>query len=390
LSKSLKEDNKTYVFVNKNNYLLFSEISIILRKIKEDLMEVSIIGKKYSGKTTLFDILTGLETDPFSIDIHEGMCEVPDERIEKLSGIFEPKKKIYAQFKMIDMPGVSKENFYSSNYLNKFKNSDALIYLLRTFENPQTPVDYPINPVAEIEQFEQEAIISELVITENRLEKLEAQMKKRKDKNDELEFKTLTKIKKYLEELVPLRSSGLTDDEKKIVRGFTFLSLKPVLFLLNCDEQEMELQDKIFEKYSLSMDDPNKKIMSICCKIEKEIQKLQDNEKAEYMSMYDLEVPGKNKVLSKTFELLDLICFLTYGKDEVRAWPIKKGLHAKLAAGTIHSDIEKGFIRAEIFAYTDFEKYGTISKLKENNLVRLEGKEYIMKDGDMVNFRFNI
>lgn len=354
-------------------------------------MEIAIIGKKYTGKTTIFNLLTGMNVDHYSKENHEGMAEVPDERIDKLFDIYQPAKKVYAKFKVIDMPGVSKDKFYSSSYMSGFKNTDALIYVIRTFNNEEVPFDEKIDPINEIKQFEEEIIISDLAITEARLEKLTNKMKKRKDKNDEDEFKLLEKIKTHLDNMKPIREMELHEDEKKIIRGFTFLSQKPILYILNIDENEISLQEKIIDKYSLSqIIDPFHKVSFICAKVEKELDDLDNEEKIDFMNDYGIKIEAKKRILKEAFSLLNLICFLTAGKDEVRAWPIKKGTKAKQAAGTIHSDIERGFIKAEVFHYNDLIKHNNEHKLKELNLIRLEGKEYIVKDGDIINFRFNI
>lgn len=354
-------------------------------------MEVAIIGKKYSGKTTLFNILTGQNIDSFSTTINEGICFVKDERIDFLAKIYEPKKKTYAQFKVIDMPGVDKDKFYSSSNLSNFKISDALVYVIRTFNNPEFEVDYKIEPEKEITQFESESILNDLAQIENRLQKLEIQMKKRKSPEDENELKLLLKLKESLEKEIPLRKLNLNQDELKIIKGFTFLSLKKIIFILNIDETEIELKEKIFEKYNLTKCKDKFTIIPVCCKIEKELLSLEENEKEEFMKLYKLDNPAKELIIKETFKLLDLICFLTYGKDEVKAWPIKNGTTAKIAAGTIHSDIERGFIKAEVIHFNDFfNENGNMSKIKEKNLLKMEGKEYIVKDGDMITFKFNI
>lgn len=354
-------------------------------------MEIALIGKKYTGKTTIFNLLTNMNADHYSQEIHEGMAEVPDERIDTLFEIYKPAKKVYAKFKIIDMPGVSKDKFFSSNYMANFKNSDALIYVIRTFKNEEVPYEGNIDPLSEIKQFEEETIISDLAIAENRIKKLKIILKKRKDKNDEIEFKILEKIKNQLENNRPIRELELKEDEKKVIRGFTFLSQKPILYILNIDENEIPLQDKVIEKYDLNkIIDSDHKISFICAKIEKELDEMDEDEKKEFINEYGIKIEAKKRILKEAFSLLELICFLTTGKDEVRAWPIKNGTKAKEAAGAIHSDIERGFIKAEVFHYNDFIKYKSEHKLKELNLIKLEGKEYIVKDGDIINFRFNI
>jgi|YNPMSStandDraft_1061717.scaffolds.fasta_scaffold00068_10 hypothetical protein len=354
-------------------------------------MEVAIIGKKTTGKTTLFDILTSKNSDPFSKESNEGICFVNDERIDYLNNIFQPKKKTYAQFKIVDIPGVEREKFYSGSYISNFKISDALIYVIKTFSNEQFQIEEKFDPEKEIKEFENESIINDLATIESRLEKLAIQMKKRKSQEDENEHKLLIKLKEYLEKEIPLRNIKLTNDEIKIIKGFTFLSLKPIIFVINIDENELELKDKIFDKYNLNQFKEKYIIIPICCKIEKELSKMEQNEAEEFLKYYKIEKPAKEIIIKNAFNLLDLICFLTYGKDEVRAWPIKNGTNAKLAAGTIHSDIEKGFIKAEVIHFEDFyRENGNLNKLKEKNLIKMEGKEYIVKDGDMINFKFNL
>ncbi|MCR4421787.1 MAG: DUF933 domain-containing protein [Exilispira sp.] len=352
-------------------------------------MEIAIIGRKESGKTLLFSILTQLEYHKFSVENQVGVAKIPDFRVDKLVEYFKPKSIVHAKVTFIDFPGVAKEEFYSAKRIAQYKNCDALCYVIPYFMNQMETNEEKIEPEQEIKKFEEESIIADLSSVETRIESLKRSMQKRKEKEDEIELKMMIKLKENLEKGIPIRSIELNEDEKKISKGFSFLTQKPILYILNISEQQIQKIDSILNDLTTKIADSYHKISFISCQMEYDLMMMNEEERNEFLKELNLKEDAKTRILQQVFSLLDQICFFTVGQDEVKAWQIKKGTCAKEAAGTIHSDIEKGFIRAEVYHYSDWEKHRSEEELKREKLLRLEMKDYEVKDGDIIHFRFN-
>lgn len=355
-------------------------------------MKIAIIGLPNSGKTTIFNVLTGLniETTPYSeVSLHKnniGVAKVIDERIEYLSSVFKPKKTTFTDVEFVDTAPLFEKG---STALQDAKNADALLLVVRGFENEEVLYKNKIDPISEIENIQSEMLISDLMITENRLSRLETQIARgRKElKPEQILFE---KIKEILDSGTVLRDAELSFDEIKMLSGYQLASLKPLLIVVNVDEDkinDIEFENKIKNSISNSK---SIEILFICGSIEEEIKSLPPNDAIEFMQSYGLEKSGLDLVISKSHMLLGLIAFFTVGPDEVRSWSIPKNITVQKAAGVIHSDLEKGFIRAEVTGYDNFKKYGNFNDVKANGLQQLEGKDYIVKDGDIINVRFNV
>lgn len=352
-------------------------------------MEISIIGRKNAGKTLLFSILTQLEYKQFISEKQVGVAKIPDNRVDKLSEYFKPKSIVHAKVNFIDFPGVAKDEFYSAKRVAEYKTCDALCYVIPLFMNEDKNGDEVVEPEQEIKKFEEESLIADLSSVETRIDSLKKTMQKRKEKEDELELKLMLKIKENLEKNIPIRMIELSEDEKRIARGFSFLTLKPILYILNISEKQIGSINEIIENLRSKISDSFHKISFICCQTEYDLVMMSEDERNEFLKELNLKEDARTRVLQELYSLLDRICFFTVGPDEVKAWQIKKGTKAKEAAGVIHSDIEKGFIRAEVYHFNDWLKYKTEEELKKEKLFRLEMKDYEVKDGDIVHFRFN-
>ncbi|MFN3410731.1 MAG: DUF933 domain-containing protein [Exilispira sp.] len=351
-------------------------------------MEIAIIGRKGCGKTLLFSILTGITYHQFNTEKQVGVAKIPDFRVDNLAKYFKPKSIVHAKVTFIDFPGVSKEEFYSSKRIAEYKNTDALCYIIPYFGS-FLEGDDKVEIDQEIIRFEEESILADLASVETRIESLKRTLQKRKEKEDELELKLMLKLKEELEKGIALRKLELNEDEKKIARGFSFLTLKPILYIINISEDTISKIEQIMDDIGRKIADGFHKISFISCQTEYDLMNMNEEERVVFLKELNLKEEAMPRILQQIFSLLDRICFFTVGEDEVRAWPIKNGTKAKEAAGVIHSDIEKGFIRAEVYHYKDWEKYKTEEELKKEKLLRLEMKDYQVKDGDIIHFRFN-
>jgi len=359
-------------------------------------MKVAIIGLSNSGKTTVFNALTGqdIETTIYSTtsgDPNIGIVKVPDPRIEKLSEIFKPKKSIHATIEYIDYVGLTKGDLKQNRKVfDLIKDADALVHVVRAFEDDS--VIHPggtRDPLRDIGTIELELIFGDLELIEKRLERME-DGKRRGKKPDESERKLLLKCKDFLMKEIPLRAVEFSEEEHKTLRSFQFLSTVPEIAVLNINEKDLDtIQSKDFLS-SISTNYPSLPVLALCGKIEMEISQLTDDEKKPFLDELGIDEPASNKLVHTCYAILGLISFLTVGEDEVRAWTIRKNTHALAAAGKIHSDIERGFIRAEIISFEDFISAGSMHAAREKGILRLEGKTYEVKDGDMINFRFNV
>ncbi len=365
-------------------------------------MKLAVVGLSNSGKTTIFNALTGLniETTIYPTiggEPNLGIVKVPDKRIDKLAEIYKPKKVTYATVEYIDYMGLTKGDLAQNRKVfDLIKDVDAIVHVVRAFEDESIlhPLNN-VNPMRDIETLELELIFGDLELVEKRLIRIEESLKKGKKPN-EAEKRLLLRCKETLEKEMPLRSMSFDDEEQKTMRHLQFISIKPEVVVLNIGERDLNSEKtlnlhKEVEKYFFDKGtSETTRVVTLCGKIEMELTQLSPDEAKEFIDDIGIKEPARNKLISVSYELLGLISFLTCGEDEVRAWTIKKGTNAQQAAGKIHSDIERGFIRAEVLSYEDFISSGSISAARDKGLLRLEGKTYQVRDGDIINFRFNV
>lgn len=359
-------------------------------------MRIGLIGFQNSGKTTVFNALTGLnrETVPYS-DPHTepGMAlfDVRDPRIVRLSKMYKPKKTIHAQIECVDFAGFSqgdaRNGAFSSAALSDIRSVDALAPVIRNFSDEIVDsTQGPANPQDSAEHILTELILADLVVIENRLEKIELSYKRGvKDATVLKEEKLLHRFRETLEDQRLLSSLTIADDDLRLVRGFSFLTLKPVLFVLNSGEDRFG-NDFPFDKDFLAQQN----VIEFCGTFEMELAAMSDAESAEFMEDFGLVESARDRLAHAAYQLLGFISFFTVGEDEVRAWTIRKGDNALTAAGRIHSDLARGFIRAECFHYDELISAGSEKGVRENGKFRLEGKDYMVKDGDILHIRFNV
>lgn len=359
-------------------------------------MQTGIIGLPQVGKTTLFKILTKANIAMQAArsggrsESHVGIARVPDARIDKLSALYKPKKTTYATVEYVDVGGVLREKGKESAALTQLREVDALAHVVRVFENPSVPhAAGTINPLRDAENLDLELVLSDLDQVLKRLERLEKDLKKKKDPVHEHEQAVLLRCKTALEAGQALRELEFTPEEAKTLTGFMFLSQRPMLYVLNLGDDDAADLEHAVEKHGLSnlMGRPNTAVVPICGRIEAELAELSDAEAGELLAAYGLKSPGLDRVIHATYALLGLIAFFTAGEPEVRAWTIRRGTNAQKAAGTIHSDIERGFIKAEVVRWDQLLECGGWPGARERGLLRLEGKEYLMQEGDVVLFR---
>jgi ribosome-binding ATPase len=341
------------------------------------------------GKTTLFRILTKAHVDTKGAQAaHVGVAKVPEPRLAELGKLYNPKKITYASVQYVDLPGVQKERMRES--LATLRDVDAIAHVIRVFEDPSVPhSEGRIDPLRDATNLDLELILSDYDQVSKRLERVEKDLKKQKNPLLELEKGVLEKCKAHLEAEKPLRELELTAEERKPISGFLFLSQRPMLYVLNLGDEEAAEMDKAIEKHKLSalQGRPNTAVVAVCGRLEAELAEMDEKEAVELLASYGLKEPGLNRLIRATYDLMGLFPFFTAGEPEVRAWTIRKGSTAVKAAGEIHSDIEKGFIRAEVVRCDDLLAAGSIAAAKEKGQVRLEGKEYVVHEGDVILFR---
>ncbi len=358
-------------------------------------MQIGIVGLPFSGKSTLFQTITKTHIDPAALaksETHQAMIKVPDERLDKLTDIFQPKKKVNATIDVIDVVGLKKGDSgsiqFTSNFLSKVKTNDALIQVVRLFENESVPhPEGSVNMMRDIEEFETEFILSDMVIVEKRIASIKKQILKIKDEQLKRELPVLEKCYELLQNETPLRETHLRDDELKLLRSYQLLSAKPMLIALNLDENQVNDVDKYLNDLARKKLGSNTKALAFFGKIEMEMSELSDEDARVFMEEYGIKESALNNIIREAYELQGLQSFFTVGEDECRAWTIKKGMNAQEAAGEIHTDFFKKFIRAEVVHYDDFITDGSFAKAKENGHWRLEGKEYVVRDGDIISIR---
>ena len=350
-------------------------------------MQLGIIGMPFSGKTTVFELLTETKIgNKNQTKANIAMVKIPDRRIDRLSRFYRPKKTTYAQLELVDIPGINEADRKSSNlFLDAVRRADALLQVVRVFSDS---TGLSLAPLQEIENIAYELLLSDLDLIEKRIERIN-EGKKKGHALEELDL--LEKLKATISEELPLSSVALSEAEQKMLSNYQFLTLKPLLVCLNLSDDALQSGDYVDKtailEYCSSRGLP---MVELSAGIEKEISELLPEEKEEFLKDLGLNSSGLERVARGLYEKLNLISFFTVGDDEVRAWTIHKGTIAKHAAGKVHSDMERGFIRAEVFSYQDFTELGSVNAIKEKGLFRLEGKEYIVQDGDVVHIRFNI
>lgn len=355
-------------------------------------MQTGIIGLPRVGKTSLFRILTRARVDAHAApnQAHVGIARVPDARVAKLAEVFKPKKVTYATIEYVDIGGLQKDREKNSASLVPLREADALAHVVRLFDDPAVPHEGgPLDAFRDIESVDIELMLNDLEQATKRIERVEKDLKKKKDPLLEAELHALTRCKSALEAETPLRELEFKPEEQKMLTGFMFLTLKPMLYVLNLSDDEAGEADRAVEKHKLEKlaSKARTAIVPFCGKIEAELADLSDTEAAEMMAAYGLNESGRDRLIQASYRLLGLISFLTCGEPECRAWTIERGMNAQKAAGAIHSDIEKNFIKADVVNWQDLLDAGSFAAARERAKVRLEGKEYIVQDGDVILFR---
>jgi ribosome-binding ATPase len=367
-------------------------------------VKVGIVGLPRVGKTTVFNLLTRGQVDTTSWggrgEAHVGVARVPDPRVDRLAEIFAPKKTTYATVEYVDLPGLSRGDSKSGSevqalttYLNSLKNVDALLHVVRAFEDSGIPhSEGTVDPGRDFDLFELEMIFSDLAAVERRLERLGKDLKKSRNAELELENQILERFKVALEQEQPLRELVLTPDELKRVRGFTFLSAKPLLLVVNLGDTDARRISSVVDFLGLqkAASRPNVRVTAVCGKIEAEIAALVPEDARIFMEDLGISSVGLDRIIQESYSLLGLISFYTAGEPEVRAWTITSGMTAPQAAGVIHTDFEKGFIKAEVVSYSDMIELGSFPAARHKGALRLEGKDYVVRENDVILFRFNV
>ncbi|MFP4543801.1 MAG: redox-regulated ATPase YchF [Candidatus Kapaibacterium sp.] len=360
-------------------------------------MQIGIVGLPFSGKTTLFRTLAQIHLDETSSggkkETNQAVVKVPDKRLDKLTDMFNPKKKVNATIEIVDLVSVQKGDNTTSQFNTQFiarvRNNDALLHIVRGFRDEAVPhVDGTIDMMRDIRTLEDELIFSDLQFLENRFDKLEKDMKKPKAKDAAIkEMEVMKKWNEALSNEIPLREVEMSEDEMKYIKNYQPLTAKPMLIALNLDEEDVKKADTIVRELREKVKGKNISIEPFFAKIEMELSQLNDEEKQVFMDEYGLTDSPLDRMIFSAYELLGLQSFFTVGEDENRAWTIKKGMNAQESAGAIHTDFYNKFIRAEVVAYEDLINAGSLAACRDKGLLRLEGKEYIVKDGDILNIR---
>jgi len=357
-------------------------------------MELGIIGLSQSGKTTLFnaltrgDVPTGISGG--KVEVHTAVIDVPDPRVDALTALFEPKKVVHAKVTYADIAGLegkASQGGISGPLLNTLAQMDGFIHVVRHFANPSVPhLEGNVDPLRDLANMESELILNDMILVERKLERLEAERKRGGVGRDkalvERETVLFEKISSLLSDEVPLRNESFTEDEEKMLSSYGFLSRKPQLIVVNQSEEQTPIEIKT--PYA------NTKVVHIPAKLEMEIAQLPEEDAAIFLKEYGIDEPSLNRFIRLSYELIGLLSFFTAGEKEVHAWTVRKGATAPEAAGAIHSDMEKGFIRAEVISFKDLAALGSFAEARNQGKLRLEGKKYIIQDGDVIEIRFNV
>jgi ribosome-binding ATPase len=358
-------------------------------------MQIGIVGLPFSGKTTLFQTLTRThldETAGHGRQANIAMVKVPDPRVDALGGVFHPKKLVYTSVEFVDVAGLKKGDHDSTQFTSAFlanvKTNDALIHVVRSFDDPLYPhPEGDIDTERDIRTLEAEFLLSDMAMLEGRIDKLKKQLQKAPDDKQKFELRVLEKCLVWLEQEKPLRIMQLDITEKRAIRGYQCLTEKPLLALVNLDEAQAREKDEIIRNLRSRFASAGVSVDAFSGKIEMELARMSDEEAREFMSEYGISESALHRIIADAYSMLGLISFLTTGEDECRAWAIRKGMNAQEAAGEIHTDLANRFIRAEVVHFDDFMTHGSMAACKEKGLWRLEGKEYLVRDGDMLMIR---
>lgn len=360
-------------------------------------MQVGIVGLPYSGKSTIFSTLLQHKTTTdykARQQAEKGVVRVPDKRLSSLSDFYQPRKTTNATVEYIKVPGFETTDKKSAalpgKFISNLKTVDTILMVVRAFENEVYPhPENRIDPKADIEFMNSEMLLSDLTIMENRIERLEKSVKIEKNEGDRRELELMEKCHSFLMEEKPLREMHLAPNEEKMLRNFQFLTSKPILYVINISEGEIDNSDKIIQMFS-EYETATTSVTALCAEIEKEISELDSADQKMFMEELNIEEPALYNLIRNSYELLGLISYFTVGEDECRAWTIRKGATAREAGGAIHSDIERGFIRAIVTGYEDLLKEGGLKACRDKGILRQESKEYTVQDGDVMEFKFNV
>ena len=362
------------------------------------MLRTALIGFPSSGKTTLFQLMTSHLEAPRAghgkIEAVIGMARVPDARVERLADLYHPKKKTPATVEFADLAGAGRSGAQALLDVAPYRNADALLHVVRAFRDPTvTHHADAIDPAADAQAMDDELLLADLAVVEKRIERIDRDLKKGRTSELERERDLILRCKDALENGSPIRGLEMTDEDRKMLRGFQFLSAKPLLLVVNLDDADAPLlADPARAAAELGLapflSRPHTGVVGVCAKIELEIGQLDPADARAFLADLGLTESGVDRVIRTTYDLLGYISFLTAGEDECRAWSIPRGTHAQLAAGEIHTDIARGFIRAEVVRFEHLVGRGSLAACREHGEVRLEGKEYVVQDGDVINFRF--
>jgi GTP-binding protein YchF len=365
-------------------------------------MKIGIIGLPFVGKTTVFNALTcgQAKVGEFSLGVKEanrGVVKVPDDRVQRLASFYNPKKVTPAEVEYIDVAGLvkeTKEKASEGEFYHSLREVDALAHVVRVFQDENVMhVSGSVDLKRDVKSLDLDLILIDLDIVEKRLKRLEKSVTSSKDEEEKRELQIMQRFKETLEQGIPLRGLELSSEEERLIRGYAFLSLKPMLIVLNVGEKEYGQREEL-ESECREMTEGEKmsgcSVCSICGKLEMELSQLEEDDRKPFMEDMGIRELAIERVIDVSYRLLNLISFFTANENEVKAWPVPAGMKAIKAAGTVHTDMERGFIKAEVIPFDRLWELGSVHKAKEKGELRLEGKEYVVQDGDVIFFRFNV
>ncbi|MEE9553547.1 MAG: redox-regulated ATPase YchF [candidate division Zixibacteria bacterium] len=363
------------------------------------MLKFGIIGLPQSGKSTIFNALSGAHAAVGDYSTAKAaniaMVKIPDPRIERLVEVFKPRKITYAEVEYIDIAGLtsdaSSDRKKEAAYIHSIRQAEALLQVVRCFDNPDVPhPDGSVDPKRDIAEVDSELMLADMMVIENRLTKVERQLKVTSKDRDKAELDLLKKLQQSLEDEKPLRELELTDDEIKRCGTFGFLTLKPMLYILNLGENQLPDRQRWEDDFAFVTEHRQSGLTSISGSLQMDIADLDEADREDFMKELGIESAASDVIIHKSFDLLGMIVFLTGGEEEVHSWPIRKGTNAHNAAGEIHTDIQRGFIKAELTSFDDLDRLGSWSKARDEGKLHLHGKDYIVQDGDVILFRFNV